>query len=280
MPKTNSDDRRMPMMQHLAEMRVRLMRSFAAFVIAIALAATLLYDATTVIFRAPLDSLDPNTTNPIARLNPLMDRIRPMLTDRAVPETQLHQFQVLEKMSVRIKMTLVIAALLSAPYILYEAWAFVAAGLMRAERRTFLKYLPVSIALFVAGVLFAYFLGIPPGLLVLLAMDPEVITKLSYSSYFSFMFVTVLAFGAAFQLPLVTLALSRVGLVKAQTMLKSWRIALVIIMIAAAILTPSTDPFTMLLLGLPMFGLYMAGALLARRAEKRRNAECGVRNAE
>lgn len=152
------------------------------------------------------------------------------------------------------------AFVIASPYVVWQAWSFIAAGLYQKEKRLFHRYFPFMVALFVAGVLFGYFVALPLGLGVLIRlMNPDqVAAMLSIGQYFTFFFTLTCALGIVFQLPLVMVALQRVNLVTHKAFIKHWRITVLAIFLAAALITPP-EPISMLMAAAPMLLLYVLG---------------------
>lgn len=166
-----------------------------------------------------------------------------------------------EPFAVYIRTAFLAGAIIASPFIFYFLWQFVAAGLYRQEQSYVYAYLPVSIGLFLGGALLAFFFAFRPLLDFLLRffermhIDPG----LRLSEWISFVLLLPLAFGISFQLPLVMLLLERIGVFTVDMYWRKWRAAVVIISIIAMLLTPSPDPYAMLLMGIPLTGLYFAG---------------------
>lgn len=155
------------------------------------------------------------------------------------------------------------AVVLASPVLLYHLWAFTAPGLHANERRWFVTLLTASIFLFSAGVLFAYFVVFPFGFRYLLSFSGSALRPfLSMGLYFSSSLKMLVAFGAIFQLPLLMLALSRIGRVEAKTLIRYWRYAIVFSFIVGAIFTPP-DVFSQLLMSVPLVFLYGIGVILS-----------------
>lgn len=159
--------------------------------------------------------------------------------------------------------------LLAAPVVLYQAWAFIAAGLYRAERKAILRYFPFAVLLLVCGASFGYFVVVPAGLFFLIQLMnwARVESMMSVALYFSFLLTLTAALGVIFQLPLVMLGLQKVGLVSHEAMKKNWRHVVLGMFIVSAMLTPP-DPFTQILMAVPMTSLYLIGLLLTARSAR------------
>ncbi|HZN40890.1 MAG TPA: twin-arginine translocase subunit TatC [Planctomycetota bacterium] len=159
--------------------------------------------------------------------------------------------------------SLVFALVLAAPVVIWQAWAFIAAGLYRHERRVFYRYFPFMMVLLVSGAAFGYWIALPYTLGFLFSvMDPsQVGALLSIGQFLSLLFAMTGAMGLVFQVPLVMIALQRVGLVTHRAFLKNWRMTVLIIFVVAAVFTPP-DPVSMLLMSAPMLLLYGLGLVL------------------
>jgi len=168
---------------------------------------------------------------------------------------------------------------LASPVILYEIWAFAAPGLYAKERVWFAVIVLASLALFAAGVVFAYFIVFPFAFKYLLSFSTvELRPMISMSGYFSLAMWLLLAFGAVFQLPLAMLVLSMIGVVSARQFIRWWRYAIVLILVAAAVLTPTPDVINQMLMAGPLIMLYALGVVLAAIFGKKK-ANGGQENA-
>jgi sec-independent protein translocase protein TatC len=165
--------------------------------------------------------------------------------------------------------TFLFGLILASPIVLWQAWAFIAAGLYSNERRIVMRVVPFAFLLLAAGVLFGFLFVVPYGLFFLVKlMNWAAITPMfSVSLYFSFLLTLTAALGLVFQTPLVMLALDRTGIVPHESMRKNWRYVILVIFVVAAVLTPP-DPFTMMLMALPMTLLYGVGLLLTARRSR------------
>ncbi len=167
-----------------------------------------------------------------------------------------------------IKLCLITAVFMAYPIILFQVWRFVEAGLFKKERRYVKTFAPVSYIAFVSGVLFGYYFLIPYGLQFLIKiLGGGVQPMITMSQYISLVTMLTLALGVVFQLPLVMLFISKIGMLKAEDFIK-WRLyAILIIFILAAVITPP-DPFTQVMTALPMIILYEVGILAIRPSKK------------
>ena len=168
--------------------------------------------------------------------------------------------------------------LLASPWIFYQIWHFVAAGLYPHERRYVHLYLPFSLGLFLLGAALAFFVVFEPVLNFLLSfnrhlgIDPEP----RINEWLGFVLLLPVGFGIGFQLPLVMLFLERIGLFTMRTYAAQWRIAVLVIFVVAAILTPP-DPTSMLLLAGSLTTLYFGGILLCKLMPRRSGPFEGAR---
>ena len=167
-----------------------------------------------------------------------------------------------------IKLCLMTAVFLAYPVILYQIWKFVEAGLYKKERRYVRIFAPISFIAFILGVLFGYFFLIPFGLQFLIkVLGGGIQPIITMSQYISLVTMLTLALGVVFQLPLVMLFVSRIGMLEAEDFIK-WRMySILIIFILAAVITPP-DPFTQVMTALPMIILYEIGILIIRPTKK------------
>ena len=161
--------------------------------------------------------------------------------------------------------------LLGAPVVLYEAIAYVVPGLTRDERKFLAPIVLGSSVLFYAGIGFAYAILTPAALKFFIGYSNEAVESLwSIDQYFEFVLVLLFSTGLSFQVPVIQLLLGQTGLVSSAQMLSIWRYVVVGSVVAAAVLTPSTDPFTQMLLAVPLMSLYLGGAALVGVVEKGR----------
>jgi len=159
---------------------------------------------------------------------------------------------------------LVTGLVLASPWVFYQVWAFIAAGLYRHERVYVYRFLPYSLGLFLAGVFLCFFVVLPLTLRFLLEFNIWLGVKpmLRLSEWMGFATILPLVFGLCFQTPLVMLFLSMIGIFTARDYRSKRRSAILIIAIVAAVLTPGPDVSSMLLLSIPMALLYELGILL------------------
>jgi sec-independent protein translocase protein TatC len=176
---------------------------------------------------------------------------------------------LVEPFMLQLKICAMLAVAMASPFILWEAWGFVAPGLHPHERRPFKFVFPLAVFLFCMGAGLSYYI-LPAAFawfLSYLPMDPNVEFMPKMQDYLLFVVKMCGAFGVGFELPVVLMFLGKIGLVSSKTMRRYWRQAVVIIMLAAAILTPSNDPFSMLMMATPMAILYLASIGLVKWVE-------------
>ncbi|CAN6445903.1 unnamed protein product [Victoria cruziana] len=155
--------------------------------------------------------------------------------------------------------------LLGSPVILYEIIAFVLPGLTRDERRFLGPIVLGSSVLFYAGIVFSYLILTPAALNFFVNYAQGAVESLwSIDQYFEFVLVLMFSTGLSFQVPVIQLLLGQIGLVTGDQMLSIWRYVVVGAVVAAAVLTPSTDPLTQVLLAGPLLGLYLGGAWMVK----------------
>ena len=172
--------------------------------------------------------------------------------------------------SVMINLAIFSGIILASPIWLYQIWAFIAPGLTKREKVASLGVVGAVIPLFLAGVAMAY-ITLPKALIILYGFTPPEGSNIQQgSAYFTFVTRFMFAFGAAWLLPVFLVGLNAIGVLSSQTLLKGWRPAVLMIFIAAAIITPTPDPFTMFLMAGPLVVLYFAAVGVAKLNDKRR----------
>ena len=165
---------------------------------------------------------------------------------------------------------------LALPWVLFEGLAFVLPGLNRRERRLVAPAVAGSTVLFAAGLAFAWWALVPAALRFLVSYGADVVEPIwSIERYLDFVLLLMVTTALAFQLPVLQLLLGALGLIDARTMLGAWRWVILISALAGAVLTPSTDPVTMLLLGGAITALYLIGVALVALSQGLRPASAG-----
>ncbi len=187
---------------------------------------------------------------------------QPLSRDARVSITTL---SAQEAFGIYVKAALTVGLVLASPWIFYQLWTFVAAGLYPHEKKWVWMFLPISIGLFLAGVFIAFFFVFDFVLDYLLqfndwlGLDPDP----RISEWLGFVLILPIGFGLGFQLPLVMLFLERIGMFDADAYVSQWRVAVLTIVVVSAILTPA-DPYSMLFLAAPLCLLYFGGVGLCR----------------
>jgi len=170
----------------------------------------------------------------------------------------------------RLKLSFVVGLIFAAPYVTYQIWAFVAPGLTRSERRVVKMFIPFSGLLFVMGVVLGY-LFLPAAIRWFLSYLADYGNATLLQNPLSYVLLAVkilLAFGLSFQLPIVLIVLAKLGLVTSTRLLAYWRHAIVIIFALAAIVTPTNDPLSLMVMALPMVFLYFLTISVVKRMER------------
>ena len=182
------------------------------------------------------------------------------------PRTHVEALNSQEPFMIYLKVSMFVGAILAGPWVFYQIWAFVAAGLYRKEKRYVHIFLPFSIALFLVGAAMAFFLVFEPVLRFLFSFNSflKIDPRPRINEWMSFVLMMPLGFGISFQLPLVMLFMERIGIFTVEAYLSSWRIAILAIFVLAMVLTPSGDPYSMMLMAAPLTVLYFGGILLCR----------------
>lgn len=233
------DPTRMTLLDHLEELRHRLLLAVAALAIT-TLGSLFFTDQLINLLATPIGSLQ-----------------------------NLQSIEVTENISVFMRVGLLSGVVLAMPVILYELMAFILPGLKPTEKRWVYFTIIFGSLLFLAGIAFAYFVMLPASLKFLIEFL-GVETKPRLSNYINFITNLLFWMGLAFQTPLIVFALAKFNLVSATTLAKKWRYGLVIIAILAAIITPTVDPINMALLMAPLLVLYWLSVLLAFVAQKKK----------
>jgi sec-independent protein translocase protein TatC len=169
----------------------------------------------------------------------------------------------LEPFSLYVKVSLYAALCISIPFLLWQIWAFVSPGLYPHERAYVTPFVTLSSISFVIGAAFAYYVIFPPAAKYLLGLGSDFRLLLKANDYFDFIILVMLGMGIVFQMPAITYVLARIGLVTARVMVRIWRISLIVILVAAAVLSPTNDIPNMLLFAAPMLVLYIVSIFVA-----------------
>lgn len=225
------EDKKLPLVEHLDELRDRIIKSLLCLILA------------SIVFYSFIDMFLPVFIRPVGKLVFIAPQ---------------------EAFGARIKLSLFGGLFLSSPVILYHIWRFVSAALSKIEKRYILLFGPLSFIFFISGVFFAHFIIVPIGVKFLLGFATDLITPMiSISNYISFVGLLLLTFGVIFELPLVSLFLTKIGVVTPKFLSSRRKQAVVFIFISAAIITPP-DVVTQVLMALPLLLLYEIGIFFSK----------------
>ncbi len=188
---------------------------------------------------------------------------RPMSDDERLKVKALN---VQESFMIYIKAAFLFGALVSSPFVFYFLWSFVAAGLYPHEKKYVHLFLPVSVGLFLSGAALAFFFVFPPVLNFFFSITKSMGQGLEprISEWLSFVLLLPLGFGVSFQLPLLMLFLERIHIFSVQMYLSKWRIAVLLMAVASMVLSPGGDPYSMLMMLVPLICLYFGGIALCK----------------
>jgi sec-independent protein translocase protein TatC len=234
----------MPFLDHLEELRSRILRSLAAVILGSAVGLW--------------------AVQHFQLVNLLKQPIAPYLTDG-----KLVVLSPTEPVMIVFKLGFLLGLVLASPVILWQLWAFLAPALYAREKKALVPSLFVGLLLFMAGVALAYFFVVPQALRVLFSFQTEAIAPfITYDKYFSFVMQVTMALGISFELPLVIIILSWLGVIGPSELSRFRRFAVVLAFIAGAILSPGADLLSMVMMTVPLLLLYeigFAGSVVIRR---------------
>jgi sec-independent protein translocase protein TatC len=175
---------------------------------------------------------------------------------------KLQSIEVTENIGVYMRVSLLTGFIVSLPFILYQLLSFIFPGLLGVEKKGILILLPMATIMFVGGAAFAYFVMMDTAIPFLVGFL-NIPTTPRLSSYVNFVTNLIFWIGVCFELPLVAFFLAKLKLITAGMLAKQWRIAIVVIAILAAVVSPTVDPINMFIIMLPLMGLYLLSILLA-----------------
>jgi sec-independent protein translocase protein TatC len=189
------------------------------------------------------------------------------IAENARPVNALVSLAPLEGFMIYFMVCLVTGLVISSPWVFYQLWEFVAAGLYRHERHYVLKFLPFSLGLFLGGVFLCFFYVLPYTLQFLLGFNVwlGIEPTLRISEWINFATILPLVFGLCFQTPLVMLIVERLGILSVNDFREKRKMAILAMVVIAALITPTTDPLSLSLLAVPMLLLYELGIMLMVR---------------
>ena len=176
-----------------------------------------------------------------------------------------------EPFFIYLKISILAGFILASPFVFFQIWRFIAPGLYRHEKKAIIPLVAASTGVFLLGAAFCYGFVLPLGMKALISAgqteDFSATAQISMASYYNLVIRLITAFGLVFEMPIFSIFLTKLGVMDHRTLLKHWRIAVVIIFILAAILTPP-DVITQIALALPMCLLYVISIGLAKISEK------------
>jgi sec-independent protein translocase protein TatC len=246
------DKGKMPLLEHLSEFRKRFLRSVIAILVA-STAGWFLYDRIITQLAKPVCDL---------------------ATARATGSDEcgsLYINGILGPLNLQIKVAILSGLIVAAPIWLYQLWAFIAPALHRKEKRYSLLFLFAATPFFAIGATIGYLI-LPLAIEVLFGFTPDALTNLvKFDDYLDFVLRIILLFGLAFELPVFLLTFNLIGFLRGSTILRPWRIWVFSITLAAAALTPTSDPITMSFLAGPLIFLYFMAGLIALMLDRRRD---------
>lgn len=194
-------------------------------------------------------------------------------TDEAA-KLDLNAFRLTDPLKIYMQFIFVIACVLTAPFILYQLWAFISPGLYEREKKVTLSYIPISVILFLAGISFSYFILFPFVIRFMgqLGGRMEINPVIGINEYFQFLFQITLPFGLLFQLPVIILFLTRLGIITPIFLSKVRKYAYFILLVIAALITPP-DILSHMMVTLPLFLLYEISIWISKFAYRKRVRE-------
>jgi sec-independent protein translocase protein TatC len=188
-------------------------------------------------------------------------------------EGQLIVTTAVEPFTLYVTVSLYAAIGLSIPFLLLQVWGFISPALYKHERGYVTPFILLSSTAFVSGAAFAYYILFPPSVTYLLGLGSDFQLMLKATDYFDLITLIMLAMGLIFQMPAITYVLARIGILNARMLLKSWRIAIVTILIVAAVVSPTGDVPNLMLFSAPMVFLYLVSIFVAFIFGKKRKTD-------
>jgi len=266
----------MSFLDHLEELRKRLIRMLIAVGVAFGVCwyyAGKIYKVIAIPIVAAGSGVK---VSPLAELKQVWAVIRYNANPLADSAIKLNMFKPTDGFNMAIKVAFLGAIFLASPFIIGQIWMFISPGLYTRERRYALPFIFSSSILFLLGGVFGYFVAFPFAMNFLLQYgqhDMGMTTTISGLEYFDQFIAIELSLGIVFELPALMFLLSRFGLVSAAFFLKNTKYAILVIFIVAAVITPTTDIPDMMVVAIPMLGLYLFGVAVAFLFGKKRKTE-------
>ena len=238
-----SDDKKLTVLSHLLELRTRLIRSVIAIAVA-SVIAFIFYDWIFYILKLPAEGIN------------------------------LIYIEMTEMIGTIMKVCLVAGIMLAMPYLVYQGIMFVAPALTPKEKRYVYLTLPWIALMFLGGVVFGYFILVPPATRFLISFGADIATpEIRIGNYISIVARLLLAIGFVFEMPVITTFLARLGVLKPKWLSDRRRTAIIVAFILAAIITPTFDPINQSLVAIPLIVLYEMSIWLAKLVYKKEPVE-------
>ncbi|MGF1506814.1 MAG: twin-arginine translocase subunit TatC [Anaerolineae bacterium] len=236
---------------HLVELRQRLVYALIGIVVATVIAGAL--------------------TNTIIEI--LTEPVVTVLQQQFGEDINVTILDPTEGVTVFIRVAITTGIVFASPYVIAQVWIFIAAGLKPSERRMFYLLFPFAAGLFITGVAFAYFVMLPVALPFLYTFLDPVEPIVRIDSFIRFVTTVLLFVGLSFEMPLIFFVLAKLGVVNSKMLAQNWRIAVVLIAVLAALITPTPDPINMGIVAAPLILLYLLSIVLTRFANPPNRAE-------
>ncbi len=201
----------------------------------------------------------------------IFDIITQPLTQVLPKNSYLIYTGLTEAFFVYMKLAFFASLIITSPFIFYQIWKFISPGLLPKEKKYVVPFVLSSSLLFISGVLFGYFIALPPAFEFFVSFNNKYLqAMISFKDYLSLFVTFLLGFGLSFELPIFIFFLTKLGIVNAKMLSKQRRYAILVIFIVAAILTPSPDALSQILMAIPLMLLYEVSIFVAKFAEKKK----------
>ncbi len=251
-------DGAMTLFEHLRELRYRLIVSILAILVGMILAWFFRYQLLDILQR------------------PYFQAIEALKVKDPDTQTLLVNINLTSPLALSLKVSALAGLIVTAPFWLYQLWAFVVPGLLAKEKKWALIFIAAATPMFIGGVLVAYVV-LPKAITVLLSFTQAGVSNLQdINAYLSFLLRLMLVFGIGFLIPLIVLMLNIVGVIKAKQMAKYRSLVIFGTFVFGAVATPSTDPFSMLAVAAPMALLFLAAEVIARILDRRKERQAAL----
>jgi sec-independent protein translocase protein TatC len=188
-------------------------------------------------------------------------------------ELTMNAFRITDPIKIYMQFAFIIALILTSPVLLYQLWAFISPGLYEKERKVTLSYIPLSLFLFLSGVAFSYFVLFPfvIDFMIGFAEQLSINQVIGINEYFQFLFQLTIPFGLLFQLPVIVMFLTRLGIVTPMFLIKIRKYAYFVLLVIAALITPP-DILSQIMVTLPLLVLYEISIIISKFAYKKAQA--------